>query len=65
MDIIQFGQFFTVRTRRVELHQMGDFSPDARRRVLCQDLIAWTGRRKVATAMLGARRHLLNMDIST
>jgi hypothetical protein len=32
---------------------------------LCQDLIAWTGRRKVATPMLRARRHLLNMDIST
>src|SRR4051812_18532617 len=31
-------------------------SSGLRSRILCQDLIAWTGRCKVATAMLGARR---------
>src|SRR6266702_3055734 len=36
-----------------------DLARGRRSHILCQDLIAWTGRRKVATPMLRVRRHLI------
>ncbi|MDA9433891.1 hypothetical protein XH88_19255 [Bradyrhizobium sp. CCBAU 51627] len=66
LDIIGSAQLFMKRRARVELHQRcgEEFACGRQTHLLCQDLIGWTGRRKVAMTMLGARR-LTNMDIST